>query len=64
VFETLYVAFLFAEDGQITHPLRPTYPDEEMIDTLKELGLQMDDFEMIKPLAKGQFGTVSSSAVF
>ncbi|CAO3680411.1 unnamed protein product [Umbelopsis vinacea] len=32
---------------------------EEMIDTLKELGLQMDDFEMIKPLAKGQFGTVS-----
>lgn len=30
-----------------------------MIDNLKDLSLQMDDFEMIKPLAKGQFGTVS-----
>ncbi|KAG2183494.1 hypothetical protein INT43_006500 [Umbelopsis isabellina] len=30
----------------------------DMIDNLKDLSLQMDDFEMIKPLAKGQFGTV------
>ncbi|KAH8549226.1 kinase-like domain-containing protein [Umbelopsis sp. PMI_123] len=28
-----------------------------MIDTLKDLCLQLDDFEIIKPLAKGQFGT-------
>ncbi|CAO3694754.1 unnamed protein product [Umbelopsis ramanniana] len=31
---------------------------EEMVDTLKDLCLQLDDFEVIKPLAKGQFGTV------
>ncbi|KAI8581705.1 hypothetical protein K450DRAFT_230808 [Umbelopsis ramanniana AG] len=29
-----------------------------MVDTLKDLCLQLDDFEVIKPLAKGQFGTV------
>jgi hypothetical protein len=33
--------------------------DLDMIDNLKDLSLQMDDFEMIKPLAKGQFGTAS-----
>ncbi|KAG2185568.1 hypothetical protein INT44_002361 [Umbelopsis vinacea] len=32
---------------------------EETIDTLKDLCLQLDDFEVIKPLAKGQFGTES-----
>lgn len=33
--------------------------DEEIVDALKDLCLQLDDFEVIKPLAKGQFGTVS-----
>ncbi|KAM3578909.1 hypothetical protein VKS41_008702 [Umbelopsis sp. WA50703] len=35
--------------------------DLDMIDNLKDLSLQMDDFEMIKPLAKGQFGTAIKS---
>lgn len=40
-------------------PISPPLLDEDLIDNLKHLCLQMDDFEMIKPLAKGQFGTVS-----
>jgi hypothetical protein len=63
MFETLYVhgnKEYPASHNDINSPdILHFNPDEEMVDTLKDLCLQLDDFEIIKPLAKGQFGTVS-----